>query len=63
MSCSRKFIVVRKKDETSLIPEAEEPVKQNLINEAENGIVSMYASQLSIETRKLEKKYRIIIVI
>ena len=29
MSCSRKFVVVRKKDETSLIPDAEEPVRQN----------------------------------
>ena len=29
MSCSRKFVIVRKKDETSLIPDAEEPVRQN----------------------------------
>ena len=29
LSCSRKFVVVRKKDETSVIPDAEEPVRQN----------------------------------
>ena len=29
MSCSRKIVVVCKKDETSLIPDAEEPVRQN----------------------------------
>ena len=57
MSCSRKLVVVRKKDETSLIPNAEEPEnKKQKLNQyvAENGIVSTYASQLSIETRKLE---------